>query len=445
MSRFALLRRGLPALAFAVAVPALHGQSASALHQAIDAGANRVEADVIAWRRDIHQNPELSFQEVRTAKLVADQLRGMGVDVQTGVGGNGVVGILRGGKPGPVVALRADMDALPVTEVNDLPYRSQVKGTYRGQAVGVMHACGHDTHTAMLLGAAAVLTSMKAILPGTVKFIFQPAEEGPPVGGAQPMIEAGVLENPKVDVIFGLHVGPGPMGSMSYRAGSIQASADNLEILIKGRQAHGAMPWGGVDPVVVAAEVVLGLQSVVSRQTNITSSPTVITIGSIHGGVRGNIIPDSVMMVGTIRTFMEAERNAIHMRIKRTAEKIAESAGATAEVKIEIGYPVSVNNVPLVARMLPSLERVTGRDNIAEASLIMASEDFARFQQKVPGMFVSLAVTPPGVDPALAGNHSPLFLADDRALKTGVRALASLTVDYMLGGVSAGARAANGR
>ena len=436
----ALLRRGLPALALAV-VPVLQAQSAAALHQAIDAGATRVEASVIAWRHDIHQHPELSFQEVRTAKLVADQLRVLGLEVQTGVGGNGVVGILRGGKPGPVVALRADMDALPVTEVNDLPYRSQVKSTYRGQAVGVMHACGHDTHVAMLLGAASVLTSMQATLPGTVKFIFQPAEEGPPVGGAQPMIEAGVLENPRVDVIFGLHVGPGPMGNMSYRAGSIQASADNLEILIKGRQTHGAMPWGGVDPIVVAAEVVLGLQSVVSRQTNISSSPTVITIGSIHGGVRGNIVPDSVTMVGTIRTFLESERTAIHMRIKRTAEKIAESAGATAIVNIEIGYPVSVNNVPLVARMLPSLERVTGRDRLSEAPLIMASEDFSRFQQKVPGMFVSLAVTPPDVDPALAGNHSPLFVADDRALKTGVRALASLTVDYMLGGTGAATRA----
>lgn len=440
MLHSACWRHAIPLFALAIA-PRVGAQSAAAMHQAIDAGASRVEADVIAWRQDIHQHPELSFQEVRTAKLVADQLRALGIEVQTGVGGNGVVGILRGGKPGPVVALRADMDALPVTEVNNLPYRSQVKSTYRGQAVGVMHACGHDTHVAMLLGAASVLSSMKATLPGTVKFIFQPAEEGPPVGGAQPMIEAGVLENPRVDVIFGLHVGPGPMGSMSYRAGSIQASADNLEILIKGRQTHGAMPWGGVDPIVVAAEVVLGLQSVVSRQTNISSSPTVITIGSIHGGVRGNIVPDSVTMVGTIRTFLESERTAIHMRIKRTAEKIAESAGATAIVNIEIGYPVSVNNVPLVARMLPSLERVAGRDRLSEAPLIMASEDFSRFQQKVPGMFVSLAVTPPDVDPALAGNHSPLFVADDRALKTGVRALASLAVDYMLGGTGTGARA----
>jgi amidohydrolase len=272
------------------------------------------------------------------------------------------------------------------------------------------------------------------MLPGTVKFMFQPAEEGPPIGGARPMIEAGVLENPRVDVIFGIHVGPGPLDSMSYRADSSQASADNLEILIKGRQAHGAMTWGGVDPVVVAAQVITGLQSIVSRQTNISSSPTVITIGSIHGGVRGNIVPDSVTMVGTIRTFAESERTAIHMRIKRTAEKIAESAGATAIVNIEVDYPVSVNSIPLVAWMLPSLERVTGRDRLSEAPLVMASEDFAFFQQKIPGLFVSLGVTPPELDwQTAAGDHSPFFITDDRALKTGVRALASLRGDYMLG------------
>ena len=442
MSLPQLMRRALPVAAVLAAVPTLGAQSATALHQAIEAGVARVEANVIAWRHDIHEHPELSTQEVRTAKLVADHLRSLGLEVQTGVGGNGVVGILRGGRPGPVVGLRADMDALPVTEVNDLPYRSREKGIYRGQAVGIMHACGHDTHTALLMGAASVLTAMKATLPGTVKFIFQPAEEAPPEGGAKPMIEAGVLENPKVDVMFGLHVGPGELGSMSYRAGSMQASADNLEILIKGRQTHGAMPWGGVDPIVAAAQVITGLQQVVSRQTDIGVAPTVITIGSIHGGVRGNIVPDSVVMVGTIRTFNEAERTAIHTRIRRTAEKTAEASGATAVVTIEVGYPVAVNDVPLVARMLPTLERVAGKDKLSEAPLIMASEDFARFQQKVPGLFVSLGVTSPGVDwRTAAGNHSPLFMADDRALRTGVRALTSLTVDYMLGGAASGTRA----
>lgn len=429
--------RALTAL-LALAAPTLGAQNAQALHQAIDAAAARVEPNVIAWRHDIHQHPELSFQETRTAKLVADHLRSLGLEVQTGVGGNGVVGILRGGRPGPVVALRADMDALPVTEVNDLPFRSVEKGIYRGQAVGIMHACGHDTHVAMLMGAATVLTGMKAMLPGTVKFLFQPAEEGPPIGGAQPMIEAGVLENPHVDAIFGLHVGPGPLSELSYRAGSTQASADNLEILIKGRQTHGAMPWGGIDPIVVASQVVLGLQTVVSRQTNISSSPTVITIGSIHGGVRGNIVPDSVTMVGTIRTFDETERAGIHAHIKRTAEKIAEAAGATATVNIELGYPVSRNDEALTARMLPTLTRVAGRERVSEAPLVMASEDFARFQQKVPGFFISLGVTSPDIDwRTAAGNHSPLFMVDERALRTGVRALASLTVDYMLGGAPA--------
>jgi amidohydrolase len=430
------------AAGLAVAATPLVAQRATAMHSVIDAYATRIESEVIAWRRDIHQHPELSFQETRTAKLVAEHLRALGLEVQTGVGGNGVVGILRGGKPGPVVALRADMDALPVTEVNDLPFKSLSRGTYRGQAVGIMHACGHDTHTAMLMGAASVLTSMKAELPGTVKFLFQPAEEGPPVGGAGPMIEAGVLENPHVDAIFGLHVGPGPLGSLVYRAGPVQASADNLEILIKGRQTHGAMPWGGVDPIVVGSQVVMGLQTIVSRQTDIGVSPTVITIGSFHGGVRGNIVPDSVTMVGTIRTFTEAERIAIHARIKRTAENIAEAAGATATVMIERGYPVTVNSAPLVGRMLPTLERVAGRDNVMEAPLIMASEDFARFQEKVPGFFISLGVTSPDADwHTVAGNHSPLFMVDERALRTGVRALASLTIDYMLGANSGAGRA----
>jgi amidohydrolase len=424
----------LGALTILAAAPAA-AQDVRALHRLLDAAAVRVEPRVIAWRRDIHEHPELSGSEARTAGVVAAHLRTLGLEVRTNVGGHGVVGVLRGGRPGPVVALRADMDALPVTEVNDLPFRSQVRSTYRGQQVGVMHACGHDTHTAMLMGTAEVLTGMKAQLPGSVVFIFQPAEEAPPVGGAQPMIEAGVLENPKVDAVFGLHVGPGPSGQLSYRAGPTQASADNLEILVKGRQAHGAMPWRGVDPVVVASQVVLGLQGIVSRQTNITTSPTVITIGSIHGGVRGNIVPDSVHMVGTIRTFDEEERRAIHDRIRRTATNIAEASGATASVLIEVGYPVSVNNVPLVRRMLPSLQRVAGTQPVPENSLIMASEDFSRFQQKVPGMFVSLSVTPPSLDyRTAAGNHSPLFMVDEAALVTGVRAMASLTVDYLSGG-----------
>jgi amidohydrolase len=437
MSKSSALRLVVPVTALVVSALAgpcvASAQDATkVLQRAIDAAAARVEPKVIAWRRDIHEHPELSGQEARTATVVADHLRRLGIETTTGVGGHGVLGVLRGGKPGPVVALRADMDALPVTEVNDLPFRSQVKAVYRGQNVGVMHACGHDTHVAILMGVAEVLTGMRAQIPGTVKFIFQPAEEAPPEGGAKPMIEAGVLENPRVDAIFGLHVGPGPSGQIAYRAGPTQASADNLDILIKGRQTHGAMPWGGVDPVVVASHVVLGLQSVVSRQTNIAVSPTVITIGSIHGGVRGNIVPDSVAMVGTIRTFDEHERARIHEHIARTANSIAQSAGASAQVTIDIGYPVSRNHVELTRRMLPTLERVAGSAGLVEAPLIMASEDFARFQQKVPGLFISLAVTPPSMDwRTAAGNHSPLFMVDEAALITGVRALSAMTMDYL--------------
>jgi amidohydrolase len=428
-------------LALSIDGATLGAQSPSAIQRAIDEATARIEPKVVAWRRDIHQHPELSTEEVRTAKLVADHLRSLGLEVQTGVGGHGVIGLLKGGRPGPVVALRADMDALPVTEMNELPFRSTVRTTYRGQDVGVMHACGHDTHVAMLMGAAEVLTAMKAQLPGSVKFIFQPAEEGTPRGGALPMIEAGALENPKVDAIFGLHVGPGPLGALSWRTGPTQASADNLEIIIKGRQTHGAIPWGGVDPIVVSSQVVLGLQTIVSRQTDIAFSPSIVTIGAINGGVRGNIIPDSVVMVGTIRTFDEATRAAIHARIKRTATSIAEASGATALVKIDIGYPVTNNDIALTRRYVPTLERVAGREKVNEQPLILASEDFSYFQKKVPGMFFSLGVTSPDQDwRTVPGNHSPLFMVDERALPVGVRALSQLAVDFLMSG---GAKSGN--
>jgi amidohydrolase len=428
-------------LALSIDGATLGAQSPSAIQRAIDEATARIEPKVVAWRRDIHQHPELSTEEVRTAKLVADHLRSLGLEVQTGVGGHGVIGLLKGGRPGPVVALRADMDALPVTEMNELPFRSTVRTTYRGQNVGVMHACGHDTHVAMLMGAAEVLTAMKAQLPGSVKFIFQPAEEGTPRGGALPMIEAGALENPKVDAIFGLHVGPGPLGALSWRTGPTQASADNLEIIIKGRQTHGAIPWGGVDPIVVSSQVVLGLQTIVSRQTDIAFSPSIVTIGAINGGVRGNIIPDSVVMVGTIRTFDEATQAAIHARIKRTATSIAEASGATALVKIDIGYPVTNNDIALTKRYVPTLERVAGREKVNEQPLILASEDFSYFQKKVPGMFFSLGVTSPDQDwRTVPGNHSPLFMVDERALPVGVRALSQLAVDFLMSG---GAKSGN--
>ncbi|MCY4510662.1 MAG: amidohydrolase, partial [Acidobacteria bacterium] len=323
------------------------GPDVYALRQAAEERARAVEPRVVTWRRDIHQHPELSNREFRTAALVADHLRSLGMEVRTEVAHTGVVATLRGGRPGPVVALRADMDALPVTEQVDLPFASRERAIYNGQEVGVMHACGHDNHVAILMGVADVLASVRDDLPGTVKFIFQPAEEGAPEGergGAELMLEEGAFENPRPEVIFGLHVGPNRVGQLTYRAGSAMASADWLRIVVRGRQTHGAAPWGGVDPIVVSSQIVLGLQTIASRQLPVTLTPSIITIGSIHGGVRGNIIPDEVEMVGTIRTFDAEVRQDIHRRIRRTAEQIAASAGATAEVEITHGYPVTVND-----------------------------------------------------------------------------------------------------
>jgi amidohydrolase len=409
--------------------------SLDAQHSEIDRKAAELAPRVVQWRRNIHQHPELSFQETRTAALVAQHLKTLGLEVQTGVGGNGVVGILRGGKPGPVVALRADMDALPVTEMVDLPFKSTVRATYNGQEVGVMHACGHDNHVAILMGTAELLAGMKDRIPGTVKFLFQPAEEAPPRGGAGPMIEAGVLENPHVDAVFGLHVGPGALGTVGYHAGPAAASADNFTIIVHGRQAHGAMPWAGVDPIVVGAQIVLGLQSIMSRQVNLSSAPAILTVGAFNSGNRNNIIPDSAVLIGTVRTFDEAVRKEIHARMKRTAEGIAQGAGATADVRIEFGYPVTINDVALTTRMLPTLRRAAGEKNVAEQNATTASEDFSRYAQKVPGLFVSLGVTPPTQDwHTAASNHSPLFEADEAALPIGVRVMSSLALDYLAGG-----------
>lgn len=389
---------------------------------------------IVAWRHDIHQHPELGYQEKRTAALVAAHLKSLGLVVQENVGGiPGVVGVLKGGKPGPTVALRADMDALPVTEQVDLPWKSTVRTTYNGQDVGVMHACGHDMHVAMLMGTAEVLTGMKADLPGTVKFIFQPAEEVPPKGGAMALIDAGVLEG--VDVIFGLHVGPGPLGSLGYRAGPMQASADNFRIVIHGRQGHGAVPANTVDPIVIGAQVVGALQTIVSRQIDLTVTPAVVTVGAFHGGVRENIIPDSAYMIGTIRTFDPRVRTSIHSRMKRIAENIAEASGATATVTIELGYPVTANDPATVARFVPTLKRVAGAAGANERGLTMPAEDFSRYAEKVPGFFFNLGVTPAEMDYKTApSNHSPLFQGDDKALPVGVRALSSVTMDYLRGG-----------
>jgi amidohydrolase len=396
----------------------------------------RVMPQVIAWRRDIHQHPELSNREVRTARLVADQLVRLGLEVKTGVARTGVVGVLRGGKPGPVVALRADMDALPVTEQVELPFKSTATAEYNGQTVGVMHACGHDNHVAILLGAATVLAGMRETIPGTIKFVFQPAEEGPPAGeegGAALMIKEGVLEDPAPGAIFGLHVWPERVGTIAWRAGAFMAASDGLRIVVRGKQTHGAQPWGGVDPIAVAAQIVLGLQTVVSRQVDLTRAPAIVTIGSIQGGNRGNIIPDSVVLVGTVRTFDEAMRSDIKQRIARTAAAIAQASGATAAAEFPgAGLPVTVNDPALTQRMLPTLRRVAGEPNVLPAGLSTPSEDFAFYQQKIPGLFVFLGIVPDGKDPAAAPrNHSPFFFADEAALPVGVRLMTSLALDWL--------------
>jgi len=401
----------------------------------IDRLAKVVAPRVIEWRHDIHQNPELSFQETRTAALVAAHLRRLGLEVQTGVGGNGVIGILRGGRPGPVVALRADMDALPVAELADVPYKSTKRTTYNGVETGVMHACGHDMHVAILMGTAEVLAGMKDQLQGTVKFIFQPAEEAPPQGGAGPMIAAGALESPKVDAIFALHVGPGPLGNVEYTPGPRQASADNFRIVVRGKQTHGAMPSMGVDPLVVGAQIILGVQTIVSRQVDLSEAPLVITVGAFHGGLRENIIPDTAVMIGTIRALDPGIRRQAHERLRRTATNIAEASGATAEVTIVEGYPVTVNDVQLSDFLTPVLRRTVGADHVMMSKPSMPGEDFSRFQEKVPGVMFGLSVTPTAVDwRTAASNHSPLFQADDAALETGVRLMANAAAEYLRSG-----------
>ncbi|MDP3716567.1 MAG: amidohydrolase [Acidobacteriota bacterium] len=395
---------------------------------------------VVAWRRDFHKNPELGNRETRTAKVIADELRKLGFEVTTGVATTGVVGVLKGALPGPVVALRADMDGLPVTEQGDLPFKSTVKTQWNGQEVGVMHACGHDNHMAILLGTATALARMKDRLPGTVKVIFQPAEEGPPpgeTGGAEQMVKENVLENPKVDAVFGLHVFPYPAGTIVYRSGPLMASAESFLIRIKGRQTHGAVPWGGIDPIVIGSQVVMGLQTIISRTVNITEAPAVVTVGRFTGGNRSNIVPEMVELEGTIRTFDEGVRKDIHARIRSIATHYAEAAGATATVDIGFGanYPVTINNPALTERMLPTLRRAAGAENVRLGPLTGTAEDFSFFQQKVPGLFFFLGVTPRDQDHTkVPQNHSPLFFADESALPVGVKAMTNLALDYLFGG-----------
>jgi amidohydrolase len=425
-------------LASLAATAVAGAQSPSPLLAIVERKSKELEAKVVAWRRDIHQHPELGNRETRTAKLVIDHLRSLGLEVRTPVAHTGVVGVLRGGRPGPAVALRADMDALPVTEEVDLLFKSTVRTVYNGQEVGVMHACGHDNHVAILMGVAELLAGVRDQLPGSVTFIFQPAEEGPPAGergGAELMIEQGALENPTVDAIFGLHVFPFPTGQVVYRSGGIMASSDSWKVVIHGRQTHGALPWNGVDPIVIASQLVTNMQTIVSRQTDLTLTPAILTVGYIRGGVRVNIIPDSVELGGTIRAFDEPTRDSIQARLTRLAKNLAEASGAKASVEITRLTTVTYNDPALTERMVPTLRRALGADVVREGRPTTTAEDFSAFQQKVPGLFFFLGVTPPGTDPAtVAPNHSPKFFADERALVPGVKALSALAIEFLATG-----------
>ena len=410
--------------------------AASSLAAQIDLAATAIEEQLIAWRRDLHQHPELGNREFRTAAIVADHLRALGLDeVRTGVAHTGVVGLLKGGLPGPVVALRADMDGLPVTEEVDMPFASKARSTWNGEAVGVMHACGHDCHVAILMAVAQVLAASRAQLRGSVKFIFQPAEEMPPEGedgGAQMMVAEGALENPTPRAIFGLHVTSRQnVGHIGYRPGPAMASSDKLKITVHGRQTHGAAPWAGVDPIVTAAQVVLGLQTVVSRTIDLTEEPAVVSLGAIRGGVRENIIPEQVEMRGTIRTFNEDMRDDIHERVTTLAEAVSRGSRAGCTVCITKNYPVTVNDPVLTESMVPTLQRVAG-DGLQLVPKVTGSEDFSFFQRVVPGLFIFLGVTPAGADPKKAApNHSPRFFVDESGLRLGVRALAHLACDFL--------------
>jgi amidohydrolase len=411
---------------------------AAAQSPEVESLAASVDAKVQAWRRDIHQHPELGNREVRTAKLVADHLTALGFeDVRTGIATTGVTAVLRGGKPGPRIALRADMDALPVTERSGLPFESKATSTFRGETVGVMHACGHDAHTGILMGVAEALASMKADLPGEILFIFQPAEEGPPdgeEGGAEEMLKQGIFDRFKPEAVFGLHVfSTLNAGTVGFRSGPTMAASDRFNIVVKGRQTHGSRPWGGVDPIVAAADIIGTSQTIVSRRQNISRQPVVVTFGAIKGGIRYNIIPDEVELVGTIRTFDEGMREAVFADLRNVAESVAKAHGATvvAQVPDTKGNPVTVNHPALTARAVPSLEKAVGADNVIAMDLNMGAEDFSFYAREVPGFFFFVGATPRGQDPTKApSNHSPEFFLDEEALKVGTRAMLQVVLDY---------------
>jgi amidohydrolase len=431
------MKRTLFSLSILIATSAF-AQNES-LKNKLSQSADALEQKVIAWRRDFHEHPELGNNEVRTAGIIAKHLQSLGIEVKTGVAKTGVVGILKGGKPGPVVALRADMDGLPVIERVPLSFASKVKTMYNGNEVGVMHACGHDSHMAMLMGVAEILAANKKDLKGTVKFIFQPAEEGvpagEPAGGAEQMVKEGVLENPKVDVIFGLHINAQTeVGKIAYKPGGTMAGVNDMKITVKGRSAHGAYPWSSVDPIVVSAQIINSLQTIVSRNLNVTENAGVVTIGSIHAGNRSNIIPEQAEMLGTVRALSNEDEAMLINRIKTIVTKTAEAYGATAEVKIPNSshYPVTFNDVALTEKMLPSLRKTAGAENVILRPAVTGAEDFSFFQQKVPGLFIFLGGMKKGADPkATPSHHTPDFYLDESGFLLGVKTLANLTVDYM--------------
>lgn len=443
-------RAGMSALlAAATAAAFVPPAAAQVSDQELAKRIGKENPQIIEWRRDFHEHPELSNREVRTSGIVAAHLKKLGLQVETGVAKNGVVAVLEGGRPGPTLALRADMDALPVTEQVDVPFRSRVTAEYRGETVGVMHACGHDAHTAILMGVAQVLSDVRKELPGRVIFIFQPAEEGPPPGeegGARLMLKEGVFDRHKPDAIIGLHVHSMlPAGTVGYRPGAFMAGSDTWRMVVTGRQTHGARPWTGIDPIITAAQIVNSMQTIVSRQVDISAHPAVVTVGMIRGGVRFNIIPDTVEMMGTIRNFDPAQREQILASVKLMAAKVAEANGATATFELtQAPNPVTYNNPQLTLNSVPTLQRVLGKENVREAGLVTASEDFSYFAREVPGLFLFVGIVPPGLEPSkIAENHSPLFYVDERGIEVGARALTQLAVDYLNGTIAQPEKAAN--
>jgi amidohydrolase len=409
--------------------------SSQDIYAKIDAAVDKITPKTISWRRDFHEHPELSNREFRTSKIVAAHLRSLGLEVREGVAKTGVVGILRGARPGPVIGLRADMDALPITERTPVPFASKVTSTYNGQTVGVMHACGHDSHTAILMSVAEVLAGLKNELRGTVVFVFQPAEEGPPEGeegGAALMIKEGVLDNPRVEVMFGLHIHSAlEAGKIKYRSGAMMASSDWFTLRVKGKGSHGSQPWNGIDPVVAAAQIIEGLQTIVSRQMDLTRQPVVISVCTMKAGLRPNIIPEEVVLTGTIRTLDTGMRRDIQERIVRTASRIAESSGAQAETSFQGMTAITYNNPDLVEKMLPSLQRAAGKDNVLPMDVMTGAEDFSFFGQKVPAFFFLLGGMKKGQDPLTAfPHHTADFFIDESGFGLGVKTFCRLVVDY---------------